>query len=116
MSFLPCPAPFGDAPEPSPIQDANTFLAETLRLVRLECAPSVALMAAEVLGILSDNDGMLRRDLETAVAESLDVRLIHRGPIGRAIDELAIRNVLIEADGRFALNPAVAALIGRDAA
>ena len=110
------PAPFGDAIEPSPIQDAISFLTETLRLIRIECALSVALMAAEVLGILSDNDGMLRKDLEAAVAESLDVRMIHRGPIGRAIDELAKRSVLVEADGRYALNPAVAALIGRDAA
>lgn len=114
--ILSSPAPFGDVIESTPIQDANAFLTETLRLVRVECAPSVALMAGEVLGILSDNDSMLRKDLEVAVAESLDVRMMHRGPIGRAIDELATRNVLIEADGRFSLNPAVAALIGRDAA
>ncbi len=107
------PAQFGDVEVPSPTQDANAFLIESLRLILIECGPRVALMASEVLGILSDNDGMQREHLEHAVAESLEIRLLERGPIRRAIAELAIRNVLVEADDRFSLNPAVAALIGR---
>ena len=110
------PAQFGDVEVPSPTQDAKTFLIESLRRIRIEAGGNVALMATEVLGILSDNDGMIRDDLETAVAESLEIRMILRGPIGRAIAELAMRQVLVEADGRYSLNPAVAALIGRDAA
>lgn len=116
MTTLSSPAPFGDAIEPSPIQDANAFLETSLRLIRIERGIAVADMAREVLGALAVNDGMTRKDLWEAVYESLETRLLPRGPIACAIDELATRQVLIEADGRYSLNPAVAALIGRDAA
>lgn len=117
------PERFGDVEAPTPIQDANAFLSETLRLIRIDRGIGVADMSREVLGVLAENDGMTRKDLWEAVYESLETRLLPRGPISCAIDELAKRGVLNVDDGsptrsdwRYSLNPAVAALIGRDAA
>lgn len=112
---LSCPPPFGDYLPPTPGQDAKAFLLEALRLIRVEAGPKVALMASEAIGVLSDNDSMRGVDLERAIIDSLETRMLERGPVQRALQELAIRNVITEADGRFALNPALAALIGRDA-
>lgn len=116
MSTLSHPPQFGDVIEPTIEQDAQAYLERALTLIRRECGIAMADMAREVLGVLAENDGMNRKDLWEAVYESLEIRLLPRGPIACAIDELATRSVLIEADGRYSLNPAVAALIGREAA
>lgn len=110
---LSSPAPFGDC-EPIPqSEDANAFLERNLREMRIERGGDLAAMAREILGVLAIEDGLRRGDLWEAVAESLEIRQLRRGPISCAIDELAKRGVLIEADDRYSLNPAVAALIGR---
>lgn len=117
MSTLSSPARFGDHEPISFEENAKGVLEESLRLIRFERGIGVADMAREVLGVLSENDGMLRTDLWEAVYESLETRLLPtNGPISCAIDELAKRGVLIESDRRYSLNPAVAALIGRVAA
>lgn len=115
MSTLSSPAPFGDVIEPTFEENARGALGATLLAIRRDRGIGVADMAGEVLGVLSENDGMARKDLWEAVYESLETRLLPRGPISCAIDELAKRGVLIESLGRYSLNPAVSALIGRDA-
>lgn len=117
MSTLSSPAQFGDHEPPSWAENAKVALEAALLTIRVERGAAVADMAREVLGVLAENDGMTRKDLWEAVYESLETRLLPtNGPITCAIDELAKRGVLIESDCRYALNPAVAALIGRDAA
>lgn len=117
MASLSSPAPFGDCEAPTIEQDANSYLEATLRAIRIEHGQHLRDMAGEVLGILSADDGMSRTYLQAAVEETLDIRQISyaSSAITRAIRELVKRGVLNDHDDVLSLNPAVAALIGRDA-
>lgn len=114
MSSLSSPAPVGDHEALSFEENAKAALDQSLYLISKESGPHVKALADDVLLVLADNDGMRWADVKAAVEESRSVRLLETTLLDRGIRALLERQVIHEADERLSLNPAVAALIGRD--
>lgn len=122
MASLSSPAPFGDAHPPTFEQDARGALELAFASIRREHGPHVAGLASDVLGVLIANDGMRWDDVAQAVEESRSIRLLETKLLDRGIRVLLDLNVIRSTGGdgwpsdwRLWLNPAIAALVGRDA-
>lgn len=112
----------GDHEPPTFEQDARGALELAFASIRREHGPHVAGLASDVLGVLIDHDGMRWADVAQAVEESRSIRLLETKLLDRGIQVLLDRNVIRSTGGdgwpsdwRLWLNPAVAALVGRDA-